>query len=413
MTTISDGGNTGSIIKPVWRFPLGVDNRSRETALPDSALRDCENMDITREGTLMSRRGLSRLLSGACHSLFALPSGAGILLVQNGQLSRSGGGEMVELLSVNPTAPMHYAELNGEVYFTNGSEQGRIDASGSLAPWGLPAPPPPRVEVVSGAFRAGTLRVTQAAVVDGLESGAPEPTVVAVPDGGGVRVTVPTGADFAVYATGVDGDVFRQAALVPSGGTITIGGPVAGRVLDSLLAVQPPAGSTLTPFKGRLWISVGELLFFTSDLSQHWLFPDRDSFLFDSPIRATAAVEDGLFVGTKRAVHFLSGTDPSQMTMRTIAHAGLVAVTHYLPAGLAIVDGLPLSSGCVMLLDDGSLYVGRPGGILQSLAKDRYSFGRAVDGHIAYSERESTRQLVVVANDPIPLSAVDAAISLA
>ena len=32
------------------KFPLGVDNRSREYELPDGAARDIINMDVTRGG---------------------------------------------------------------------------------------------------------------------------------------------------------------------------------------------------------------------------------------------------------------------------------------------------------------------------------------------------------------------------
>lgn len=393
----------------IWKFPLGIDNRSRETALPDGALRSCENMDITTQGTLMTRRGLQPVLASACHSLYALP--AGLLLVQNGYLSRLDGGGLTALQAVNTVAPMHYAELHGDVYFTNGQEQGRVRAEGSVASWGLSVPPAPRVTVGQGHYRAGVVRVTQTAVVDGLESGAPEPVAVSVPDNSGVQVTVPTGATFNVYATEVDGDVFRLAGTATEGGTVALNGPIAGRPLESLLAIKPPPGQALAAFKGRLWIAVGDILFFSSNLSPHWVFPATDYWLFDAPITRLVPVEDGLFVGTERTVHFLAGTDPGQMSQRTIAHAGVMAGTEHIPTDLQFADGLPMAMSCALLLTDGFLYLGRPGGVLQPLVKARFCFGSATNGHMTYSERDSTRQLVVVLDEPTLPGAIDAPVA--
>lgn len=73
---------------PVIKFSQGVNNRDREYAVPDSALRECVNMDVTRDGGLLSRKGIRLITDGDCHSLFTHPSGRFVLLVKNGALNR-------------------------------------------------------------------------------------------------------------------------------------------------------------------------------------------------------------------------------------------------------------------------------------------------------------------------------------
>lgn len=52
------------------RFAVGLDNRSVETELADGALRVCENLDVTRGGSLLSRLGLRPVADGNYHSAY-------------------------------------------------------------------------------------------------------------------------------------------------------------------------------------------------------------------------------------------------------------------------------------------------------------------------------------------------------
>lgn len=68
------------------KFPVGINNRDREYALPEGALREAVNLDVTRDGGLLSRKGLREVLTGDCHSLFTHPHGRFMLLVLNNKL---------------------------------------------------------------------------------------------------------------------------------------------------------------------------------------------------------------------------------------------------------------------------------------------------------------------------------------
>lgn len=386
------------------KFPAGLDNRARESALPGGSLRVCQNLDVTKEGNLLTRQGLRRVAAGGCHSFYGVPYGDFALCVQSGALMRFDGTTLTALRSVHPNAAMSYAALNSDVFFTNGYEQGRVTASGDLALWGLPTPPSPACQATdSGGMRAGTVRVTQTAVVGGMESGAPEPVSVTVPDGGGVRVTVPTGASFAVYATEVDGDLFRRAAIVASGESVIIGAGFSGKPLDSLFAVKPLPGQFITAHRGRLWVASGSVVWFTDTLSPHWLFPHEGYYAFEASITLLAAAEDGLYVGTAERVFYLQGSKPSEMTLRPVLQRGAIfgSGTNDIPTDVLLGQGSFPSRCCAFLDTEGVFCIGRPGGIVQRITDDHYVAGNAGQAPLAYWQHDGLRQFAVAMIDTV------------
>lgn len=384
---------------PVLKFPLGLNNRDRESALPEGALRAAVNLDVTRDGGLLVRQGVRAVVAGSFHSFYGSPYRTYALAVQDGSLVRFDGTTVTSLRAVHPTARMSYAALNGDVFFSNGHEQGRVTSVGTLSLWGLPTPPAPVCVAVSttGGLRVGTVRVTQVAVVDGLESGAPEPVAVAVAEGGGVQVTVPTGATFRVYATDVDGEMFRQAATVASGGTTLIGAGFAGKPLESLFAVKPLPGLWITAFKGRLWVASGSVVWFTDTFSPHWLFPQAGYYAFEDTVTGIVAAEDGLYIGTAARVWYLQGSKPAEMTLRPVLHLGMVAGSglNDIPTDVLLGQGA-FPSRCGAFLDsDGVFCIGRPGGVVQRVTEQRYVMDSAERASVAYWQHEGLRQFTV------------------
>lgn len=386
----------------ILRFGAGIDNRSFETELPDGALRICENLDVSRGGSLLVRQGLRSVLAGAYHSIYVQSHGRFVLLVNDGVLGTlSGDEEFLSLVTITQDAPVQYAELNGDVFWMTRYQRGRIDSSGADGYWGLNTPfIVSAAPSASGGLYAGDYQVTLTAVYQGLESGAPATTVVAVPEGGGISVTVPSGGTFNLYASTADGTTMelRQVATVAGGSTTIIGTGPRGRLLDSLLAIPPYPGTALCAYKGRLWIAEGGTLWFTSERSPHWLFPHIGYVREAVPITGVGAVEDGIYVGTAESVAFLQGSDPFSMARRIVsADAGMVAgtVCTQVPFDAASEGSAPLRQ--VAWLDtNGYPCIGKPGGVVVRPTLNRYSVGVLSSGMAAYRIREGNRQLLFV-----------------
>ncbi len=144
MKTISKGGF------------LGINNRLPDFALHKDKvgdyLRDAINVDVTDSGHLVRRKALSlvQALTGA-HSLF------GEYLVIDSAIYRitlpAYTQTLVKTLTSNERMAWH--ELNGDLYYSNGTDTGRIDAAGNWYPWGLPLPAEPTVATLPGGLPAG------------------------------------------------------------------------------------------------------------------------------------------------------------------------------------------------------------------------------------------------------------------
>ncbi len=390
-----------SVTSPVTlRFPAGINNRARETNLPEGSLRSAENIDITNEGNLLCRKGLRLVASGAFHSLHRTPNF--LLLVKNGVLSRmDSSGTITPLVTLAVNSTVRYAQFNSDIYWSTLYEQGLITSAGNTGYFGINTPPKIAATAVSntGGLFAGDYLVTQTAVSpDGLESGAPEPVIVSVETGGGISVTVPVGATFNVYVTPANGSSkeLRFAVQLPSGGSAAIGVGDRGKLLESLFATKPYPGQILRLHKGRLWIARGATIWVTSSNSPHWLFPATGYFQIEENITLLESVEDGLYVGTNDKTWFLQGNNPEEMNMRQVSLVGAVNGTGLGEFPYDVFAGQDAQvKQCAWLDSDGYICLGKAGGIILRPTKSNYCAGNILNGILGFRQYNGLRQFVV------------------
>lgn len=389
----------------VLKFPGGVNNRDREYALPEGSLREAVNLDVTRDGGLRVRDGLRQLMTGAWHSLFPHPHGAYLCAVKDGSLGVVKTGEFTALTTV--AGPVRYADLNGDVFWSDGHIQGRIDGAGALAAWGLN--PPPALQAVAltgqGGLDAGTYQITYTATINGLESGAPNPVILDVVAGGGIQVTTPaSAARFAIYITPPNGQSleFARAAELVGGVTAVIGAGNRGKNLESLRAVKPFPADHLCAYKGRLWAATGMTVWFTDTLSPHWLFPENGYFLFDAPVTLLEAAEDGLYIAAGERTYFLQGTELDKMNLRPVMYHGAVSGSGFgeFPYYVLIdAQGMMPTRSCAWLSTDGVFCIGRAGGMVSRVTDKSVSLSTGLSGLITYWQHDGMRSFMVATND--------------
>lgn len=113
-------------------FPAGMDNRAPDYSLglPDGAghlLRDALNVDVTPQGSIKTRAGYQRAVSGAdVHSLWSPLSTDFALYVDDGtiyRLNRDGTTQVVAP-GFGASTPVRYAQVHEAVYFTDGLRVG-------------------------------------------------------------------------------------------------------------------------------------------------------------------------------------------------------------------------------------------------------------------------------------------------
>lgn len=402
------------------KFPLGTDNRSREHSLPEGAARQIINLDVTRDGGLLCRPGARQIVAGDSYSIFAHPTGSYALVVNNGSLCRMSADESLTVIT-SVAGHVTYAELDGDVFWSDGSSIGRVQADGTVAPWGLATPAVPPLTVVSGgALPVATYHIAMTAlhVATGIESGAAEPTTVTLTAAGNILATAPSASasfKFNFYLTPPNGESgeLRRVATVDPGASVTLATVTPdGPRLQSLLAVKPYPSTRLLTYRGRLWGASGDTVWYTSERSPHWLFPATGFYSFESAVRMLGAAEDGVYVGLADRIYYLQGGHPGEMTQRLVSTVGAVAGGgEPLPTdAFQGQAGFPTRQ-CAWWDVEGFLCIGKPGGVIVRPHGERFSAGTAATAANSYHAHDGLRQLISIlgSDDPLtgPMQATD------
>lgn len=397
------------------KFQSGVDNRSHEYEMPDGSAREISNLDITRGGGLQCRNGARKVSSGAFHSFYK--TAYFVLVVKDGQLCNFIlPNSFIVLTTVY--GYVRYAELGGVVYWTDGTQCGSISQDGILHLWG--ANTPPQIQATSsasGGLLAGTYQVTYTALFEtAIETGAPTPVLVNVPDGGGVLVTTPSGfSNFNIYITGPSGESreLRYAATLSGGISAIIGAGHRGKGLESLFARPPIAGVDIVSYRARLYVASGSVVWFTSERSPHWVFPKSGHFSFDSAVTMLAATDDGIYVATAYATYFLSGTSPVDMRQLFIINCGAVLGSGIqIPEDWFSREGEPSYRRFAWLDTSGRVSIGLSGGMIFYPYGNKYVAEVGPIGTLACGERNGLKQVFsLCSSDDSYRSVVDTTVS--
>jgi hypothetical protein len=351
---------------------------SRERA--DIELVDARNVVIDNAHRLSRRAGQSlRLAASGAHSLWS--NGALCLYVAGGVMYRLNPDfTSVPVAAGLADAALCYVEVNGRVYHSNGDTSAVLD-EGRVRGWGIGLDQiTVSARAIAGNLAAGTYQYALTLLrEDGQESGAGLARAIELGDGAGLAFSWAVPADPAIthaalYLTQPNGETLLQAAVleVGLGAYAYLGGaralPLATQWLDA-----PPPGQALAYYRGRIYIASGAVLYATAALAyEHCDL--RDFLLFDgSPIALLAAVDNGLFVGTERAVYFLAGGTLATASLSPRLAVGAVRGSLAYGDGEAVTGRRELSGQAVALFatTDG-IVMGMPDGSMVELTRARY-----------------------------------------
>ena len=297
---------------------LGIDNVNRPERADKSRYQELLNVDVTDSGSIHRRMGGASVYSGAPHSLGT--DGTDLLFVEGTTLNRlEADGSATTLRSdLTSAARMYYFTLNGVIYYSNGSDSG-VYQGGLSRSWGLPIPPRPTLAAAVGNLLSGKYLVSLTYMRDdGQESGASAPVMVDVTAGGFSVANVIPSTDssveyICVYISSADGEIlWRQARLSNEVATFTVGGEIVASGVPLMTAnmAAPPTCKQMTFYRGRLYMVSGGTIWHTEPWSYELVSLDRNFMFLDGPVTLLEAVENGIWVGTKKETLFLSGLDP-------------------------------------------------------------------------------------------------------
>lgn len=398
---------------PLGPWPLGANDVANRTELKPGELREAVNVVLTDKSTVRRRPGFRRVLALADpHSLWRL--GRTVLFVAEGQLQRLvlptyEAAPLVVL--TQPARRMSYAEVNGEVWFTNGADSGVVNTgSWRVRPWAVPAPGAPRLSTVPGGLPSGTYAVVAVAVNEAGEESAASPVTALALDGSqALRVDLAandTAGGVRLYITPPDGDRFYYAATVPYGmASWAVGGWEPRAECKTRFLEPMPVGDIVRYYRGRLWVIDGRRMVVSEPLRYGLTRSGEGFFTFAVPPVVLEPVLDGLYIVAGHT-YFYGGETPEAMVPRLVSPYGAVPGTGMRVNGTWFTQlREPLSAEAAYWYGDEGAVVGGPGGRLVPLMENRIA-GQAFAGGASFvRQHDGVRQVGTVLSQPGPQSA--------
>ena len=312
----------------------GIVNTAPSSRLKPGDLVECYNFFISDDGALLSRTGSELKVTGLVHSLWSDGDICLYRLSDGLYLFDSGGTSTLIRGGLTTPLPMSYTSLAGTVYYCDVVANGIIE-SGINRTWGLPVPVGFSATVWggSGTLLKGLYRVTLSHLRnDGQQSGTGVPIEVNIPtDTGGIAITAithpsdPIIVGWVGYVSPRNGkELYRCGAYLPIvvGSDSMVGSSILNSELYELLPTSqlepPPMGTIVKTFGGRVYVAVGNYLYY-SEIYSAELFNPYNFLPFEAPITMIAPYNAGIIVGTTEATYLLQGMAPEpQPFLRTL-----------------------------------------------------------------------------------------------
>lgn len=318
--------------QPIGPF-LGINNRLPDFALgtdKGSWLRDAVNVDIDNAGRVRRRKEVALIQAMSNADSLYLTSAT------DGYLRRGAAIYAITLPTYTETlfkvlttaAPLSWAEYAGSLYYSNGTDSGRIEG-GVEYPWGMATPVAPTCTTIPGALYAGMYQVSVSYTnsVTGEEGGispSSNPTLSAT---GGIRVTLPGASAGAthvnVYFSTVNGSIpmWIGSYVIGTATVDVVAEPTRLRESNGRFEAPLPAGAQIFMANGRLCSVDGKRINIGSPARPGYYIPidgrqraegapmDYGYITFPADVDLAVPTQMGVYVAYGDITQFFAGTD--------------------------------------------------------------------------------------------------------
>lgn len=388
----------------------GMDNRRANFDIPADVLRLVVNADMLASGRVRRRRGIAqKIASPGAHSVFG--STKRLFWATQTALKACDTNFTMSTIasSVKYADPLSFVELHGDVYYSNEQINGKVNSNGVHSAWGIVPPlTAPTVVCLDDLTSVAVKRhyqvtctfVVKIAGIEVEESGAPIGTKIQGSDAGVLSLSnIPVSTDSRVthtriYVTDVDGTVFFSQVDLPTGMNVyMVSRPFAvGKKLSSQLLTNMPAGQLVEYYNGRMYVAVGNILYYSEPLRYGSQDAAHGFVMFPERITLLKAVNDGLYLSSD-GTYFLSGTPEKDKL-------SLIPIVPY-KAVEGTACNVPNTHN-VMWLADRGIMVGANGGKVKNVTEDRIAMDTATRGCMGIVETNGSRRAVVIMRESTP-----------
>lgn len=310
------------------KFFFGLNNISNPLRLGVRWLARADNVNISDTGAIQKREGYTKKIAGSFTSAFSTLDFTRMYLVEGLQLKAMAGQATIKTLQ--SAALMYWAEINNQVFFSNGIDSGIILSDNTVISWAWKIPNAPKLTVVTGSLPAGLYRVlcTQT-LEDGRETGGSEIVELNILEGQALQISdIPTGTS--VYIAPANSTVFQFAGR-PSAAMVWNSSPdmLGVDLLNSQLSPLPQGVNVIQTWKGRIYAAQympeadQSVIWFSQPLGFHLFDLDVDFVLIQGKVLMLAAHSDALIIGTDKQIYAYDGN-----TLTMLADYGVAPGQH-------------------------------------------------------------------------------------
>lgn len=395
-------------------FPTGVNNVAPEQDPPTdefgraTSLREAVNVDLVGPGKKVRRRqGYALQISGRAHSPATIRGSGLLYAVVDGDLNvydRSFGLLDTVRAGVGD-GYLTYAEVNGELYWSNRTEfrciRGGVDTPGWIDCPGVPAAT--AMDASTSALDPGTYRVAMTWFdADGRESGAAGIAEVDIAAGQLLRVVPPAApvgaAKGRIYVSPPNGEELYATQDITIEAWVGIGRVGDGKLLETLWRAPLPPSEILRFGHGRLFFASGNLLGW-SDALRFGLTTHDNYFRLGQEITMLEPLGDGdagagVFAADHKNVYWFDGANPKEWRRRIVyGHAAVPGTSLVVPGNVLGLD--TTAPVAAWMGKNGVFCAGLPGGAVQPLTEGKLALPDGERGAALYREQQGIRQLVM------------------
>jgi hypothetical protein len=297
----------------VTRFK-GLNNMADPLDMGLSWLVTADNINITDAGKIKRRDGYTSAIAGSITGAYGTIDNQRAYYVDAGALKGIDGPTLATGLS---SAPMSWAEVNAQVFFSNGVDSGIIQPDNEVRPWSWPFPGTPALAAVTGSLVPGKYDVLCTYLMgDGRETGPGDLASIDIAEGQALQISsIPQAAGMVTrtYIAPANSTAFQlayegyQTARVWDYSPNSLGIDFGTNDFEPL-----PTGCTvIQAWKGRLYAAQYmahedvTVIWSSQPLGFHLFDLDADYLTVPGEVLMMAPHADGLVIGTDRRIHAL------------------------------------------------------------------------------------------------------------
>lgn len=318
----------------ITRF-LGLNNRRsrRDLAVygdaPGQFLEAATNVDIDDQNRILRRNGFSRVATLSAGRSIA-HFGGRFFFAEDSELRVGTPTINSAVAAIHSSNPVSYAELGGNVFYSDGARIGEIDDDNAERWVNFPVPAAPTAAQIAGSLPAGNYVFRMTYVVAGMEGGACALQTIELTSAGGIRFTLPATpagvSSIGFYVSGQDGTEPRRFGTVAAGTTTVDVTTVAdGRSCVTGGLSPLPAGS-LCAVARRLCAFKEECLYLSDPLRPGLMDSIGGYIKFAAPISLVVPAGNGAFVAADKT-YWIGEIGTEQMVRRPVFDYGAIAGT--------------------------------------------------------------------------------------